>query len=294
MHGVERTGRGLAAAPATDQSTRIVDALAGTEAEHDSAFLACRNVDRDPQGGTRIERCSDTSGQRGCRIRERVRCRQRTAPADEVATIGASAAIVALDIEEGGAAGEVGVVGVSREQRAGAVVDRGDDLHRRLGPLVAEHPLDVTGHGQLPRLVGRVAQRERRELHRRVDRDMDAQRGRDPVPRCARSCCSRIRAGPRTARRCASAAASATRTCRTSRRECRTPRCRDRSPGRWTTALDAIRGRSRSRWWHCRSRTPACRTRRSRSRSSRAPASCGRPTPSSRTRDDPRRSRRGR
>ena len=106
---------------------------------------------------------------------------KRTARADEVATIGASAAIGALDIEEGGAAGEVGVVGVPREQRAGAVVDRGDDLHHRLGPLVAEHPLDVTGHGQLPRLVGRVAQRERRELHRRVDRDMDAQRGRDPV-----------------------------------------------------------------------------------------------------------------
>jgi hypothetical protein len=45
----------------------------------------------------------------------------------------------------------------------------------------SEHPVEVAGHREAPSSVAAIGQRQRRELDRRVDGDVDAQRRIDPV-----------------------------------------------------------------------------------------------------------------
>ena len=182
--------------------------------------------------------------------------------ADELGAVAGHAAgglVLGVDVEE---AHVVGVIAAVRVARGGGAVVLvvGDDVRRRLRPQAAQHPFDVAGGADAARPAGVVADRQHRELDRRVDAR------RTPSARCgcparaARTCCSRSRGARRGAAR---------RAVRVQRDAVRHPgdagllvaqveasRRSGRTPGRCATASGAIRARSRPR---CRPR----RTRRS-------------------------------
>ena len=70
--------------------------------------------------------------------------------------------------EERHPAGELGVVGIAREDRAAGGVHFRDHVHRGFRPQVAQHPLHVAGGGEPAHAAGIVADLQHRELHRRV------------------------------------------------------------------------------------------------------------------------------
>jgi hypothetical protein len=95
------------------------------------------------------------------------------------------ARFVAVDVEEGDAAGEFHVEGVAREQRAAGGIRFGDHVHGMLRAQVAEHPLDVAGERNAPRAPGQVAHAQHGELHRGVERHVHPQLAEMPSSLCS-------------------------------------------------------------------------------------------------------------
>ena len=211
-------------------SLTSLGAAAGAEAKDDGPFRSGAR-DRRRRAAPRTDRALRRRGPTDAACRRAAgAARLPSAPMKSPRSAHASTAPkpLAVDVEVGDAFGEVGVVAVAREDRAGRGVELGDDVHRGLRALVAEHPLDVAGDAEAaPRApTGCAASAPRTSAPpRRRRRRRARSRCR---PRRARSGCSRSRGAPRRCRGRASAAGSATRTRRSLRRARRAPRCSDR------------------------------------------------------------------
>ena len=78
-------------------------------------------------------------------LAHRGRIAQRAVATDEFCAVAANGPRGVVDVEEGDAPGELGVVRIAREQRAGVRVDLGGHVHCGFGAQIAEHPFDVAG-----------------------------------------------------------------------------------------------------------------------------------------------------
>ena len=132
----------LALAAGAERGRRRVRSRAGVEVEARRAA---------PRTGRALRR----RGPRACDARSAAGARERCRRADEIAAIAArldASKPSRVDVEEGDAVGEVGVVARCARSTAPVVgIELGDDVHRGLRAFVAEHPLDVAGDAEAAR-----------------------------------------------------------------------------------------------------------------------------------------------
>ena len=86
-----------------------------------------------------------------------------------------------VDIDERDAFGELGVVRIAGQQRAGLRVHFGLQVQQAFGSQIPQHPFPIARDGQTARPAGEVAQFQDRELHRRVQGHIHGQLGGDAV-----------------------------------------------------------------------------------------------------------------
>ena len=122
---------------------------------------------------------ADFSGK--ARALQRRWLREASVPAEKLFPITGEGARRIVDIEEGDALGEFGVVKIARQQRAGLEVHFGLHVEQSFVAQVAQHPFPVAGDGQAARAARDVAQFQNRELHRRIHRHINPQLGDDAV-----------------------------------------------------------------------------------------------------------------
>ena len=67
-----------------------------------------------------------------------------------------------VHVEERDPVGELGVVGVAREERAAVGIDLGDHVHRRFRPQIAQHPFHIAGGGEPARSARLVSHLQHR------------------------------------------------------------------------------------------------------------------------------------
>ena len=228
--------RDIRGAMADHERARSLQGVALAEQEDDLVPAAGGQLDHHLERRARVEPGADPPGRRGPALQHRGMV-ERAVAADELRAIGRPRGLAAAEIGERDAAREVGVPGVAGEERPGGGVDLGDDGRRVRAARGAQHPLDVGGDREAPRLAGPVLDRQPRDLDRILGRDelqelqRDAARGvleaavALPVPGDVggRVLPDRQKRGPPQLRR-------------SPRRGRRTPRPAGRSPRRWTTA----------------------------------------------------------
>ncbi len=153
--------------------------LAGAEPEHRLALGAGSQAQRHLNRRARIQPGAEASGQ--AFAAQRLRIGHVAVAAEELATVAAAAARVRVHVEERGARGELGVVGIVRQQCTVRAVLLGDHVHLRLHPQIAQHPFHIAGRRQAPAAAGQVAQLQHRELHRLMQRHVHPQLAGDAV-----------------------------------------------------------------------------------------------------------------
>ena len=148
---------------------RLVGVVAGAEHEDEFALLAVGQVELRP-AAPRTGRGRRRSGRTGaCGACAAGLASVPLRPRNSVRSAGDGARRLAA-VDEGDAAGELAVVGVAGEQRAGVRVDLGDDVHQRSrARQFAQHPFPVAGDRQAPRAgPSGCAPSRTHEFHRRV------------------------------------------------------------------------------------------------------------------------------
>ena len=211
-HGLQRlAGRG-GAVEALHQLVGLVGAAAHAEPEHDLARLALGQLQRHMDRSAGVERRAGAARQ--ARAAERGGAAHRAVAPDELVAVtadGAERTVCVVDDEEADPVAMVVAVGVACIQRAAVRRDLGDHMRRRLRAQIAQHPFDIAGGRQPPRPVGAVAQRQHRELDRRVERHEDLQPRFDAVFHVLEDADAEAVARDVAARRRGRAARSATR-----------------------------------------------------------------------------------
>ena len=283
VHRVQRRSRGVGRRARGETSARASSTSLPAPRQKDRRYIQRRPrcVASTRSAAARIERCTEAAGERRLAQCGR-RGRSAVGIAVEVEAITAGAAPVTLDIEERDATGEVGVVGIPREECARRFVQLGDDLRLCLDTFKSPRT-----QSRQPVMLKSSRCRSSRLRNVRTENftgasisDEDTQFGFDPCfgvleHAVAEAVPHGIR-GPRSE--------WATRSATSSRPEwprhgCRWPRCWRRRPGRSTRASAGTRASSRSRCRRSRIRRPASRSRDWRSRWSMARVSCDRPPP---------------
>ena len=173
LHRLERITCCRCAALTQRELAGLVGIAPHTEAEHHLALLALGQFDADLDRRTRVDTGTNLAGQALPPHRRGIG--KGPVATDELDAAAGHAARPVVNIEEGDAPGELGVVEVSGLEHATARVDIGAHVHRRLGPQIPKHPLDIAGCRKPPRPTGFVADPECRELHCRVRRHIDPQ-----------------------------------------------------------------------------------------------------------------------
>ena len=115
-HRVQRAVGGLRSAEALHEAAGIGGILADAEPEDDLALLAVVEIERDLDGGARIERRAHLA--RKALSRHGGGIAQRAVAPQEFGAVAAHAADRIVDVEERDAVGELRVVGVARQERA--------------------------------------------------------------------------------------------------------------------------------------------------------------------------------
>ncbi len=169
----QRSARGMGATETLHQTIGIFRAwhAAHTKPEHDLARLPVAQIDADLKRGAGVQPAAQLAGK--MRAAQRRRVFQAAVATDEFGAVAGKTALRIVDIEEGDTAGEFGVVGIARVDRAAGGIDFGGDVHRGLRPQIAQHPFHITGGRQTARTAGLVAQFEDGEFHRRVGGDIN-------------------------------------------------------------------------------------------------------------------------
>jgi hypothetical protein len=139
---VERIAGGAGPAEALHEGGGLRGVAAHAEPEDDLALLAVGELEGDLHRPAGIERGAHPAREASARHRRRLA--QGAVAAEELGAIAAHGAAAVVRVEECDASGELRVVGVARQQRAALRVHFRGEVHRRLRPQVAQHPLDVS------------------------------------------------------------------------------------------------------------------------------------------------------
>ena len=164
-HAFERSTRGGRPPAPSHQAGRLFGVAAAAEGEDDFSLLASAQFEAHLDRRARIQGAADATGER--RPQHRGWPPQRTVAADELGAVARHAPTCVVCVKEGSPAGELGVVHVPGQHRAGVAVDRGDHVRGGLRPQVTQHPLHVAGGRHPARSAGDVAHLQHRPLHRR-------------------------------------------------------------------------------------------------------------------------------
>ena len=84
--------------------------------------------------------------------------------AQEFAPIRRPAGLPAAHVGKGDASGEIGAVGIAREQGAGRLIQLGDDVRRGRGARLAKRPFHKADNRDAPRPAGHVRDLDPRDL----------------------------------------------------------------------------------------------------------------------------------
>ena len=227
-HLLQRLARAGRPAEPSHQGVRLVGGPAGTQHEDHFAFLAVRDIELRLHRRARVEARSGPARQ--SRPAQRGGIGQCAVAAEKLRAAAGDGPRGLAGIDEHGAIGELAVVDVAGEQRAGVRVGLRHDVHQVRVPPLAEHQLPVTRDREPSRPARVVAELDHRKLYRRVQRDVDphfrayVELGvlENAVAEAVARRCRCRRRGPATE--------SATRTARSAHRGYRTPRPWHRSP----------------------------------------------------------------
>ncbi len=139
----KRPAAGNGTPEAAHQVACVIGVSSYAEPEDDLPLLPVSEIEGNLDSGAGVKAGPDPAGKPGTGHRSRPL--MRAVAAEELGPVAGNGPGRLARIKERGPVGELRVIRVPREDRAGFRVDLGDHLHCRFWPQISQHPFHVTG-----------------------------------------------------------------------------------------------------------------------------------------------------